>query len=109
MFASATCSCSRPTRSWLDANPPRQIPRAARPDSPAGDLVGGGLIERGETAVCFFGSGLSRVELFEPDEQAAALERYDELRHGPPVLARRVRPNRATEFLTRLDTVALTG
>ena len=71
------------------------------------DRAGGGPYERPILALIAFGAnGLStHVEFFEPEHEAEALARFDELTAAPPARPARcrVRPNAATAHAARLD------
>jgi ketosteroid isomerase-like protein len=66
---------------------------------------GGGRFERPMLQLrCFGADGrMTRSEWFEPDRDAAALARFDELTRTEAPAVRRVRPNAATENMERLD------
>ncbi len=66
---------------------------------------GGGAFERAFLVLIVFGvDGLvSRIDLFDSDREDDGLARFDALTAEPSRPARRVRPNAATEHVTRVD------
>src|SRR5262249_13097251 len=72
------------------------------------DHASGGAYEAQLLALCVFGADgrHARIEWFDPERDAEALARFEELtaeRVPPPAVLRRVRPNTATAMAARLD------
>ncbi len=72
--------------------------------------VGGGVFENVNLDIFVFGADglLARIEVFDPDSEAVALARFEELAAEPPPTARRrVRPNGGTAHADRVNAALL--